>query len=109
MIGRTQCVFVEGARSRLEPVISGVPQGSVLGPLLFLIMLRDIDHNVHTAFVSSFADDTCVLGGIAGVDDVAALQRDLEIIYQWSETNNAQFNSGKFELLRYGYNTSYYN
>ena len=56
--GRKQCVYVEGKKSAMQTVISGVPQGSVVGPLLFLVMLRDIDENVFASIVSSFADDT---------------------------------------------------
>ena len=58
---RTQTVLVNGARSRSCHVKSGVPQGSVIGPLLFLVLIGDIDANVATSFVSSFADDTIEL------------------------------------------------
>jgi len=68
-------------------------------------MLGDIDHEVASAFVSSFADDTRVLGKVTNTQDVESLQSDLYIIYQWSNTNNALFNSDKFECLRYGLNS----
>ena len=99
---RYQTVFLQGKKSNLVSVISGVPQGSVVGPLLFLIMLEDIDNATTFARVSSFADDTRVLGEISSLQDVAALQSDLEKIFQWSSDNNATFNSEKFECLRYG-------
>ena len=105
LTNRNQTVIVDGIKSSPERVISGVPQGSVIGPLLFLIMLGDIDHEVASAFVSSFADDTRVLGKVTNTQDVESLQSDLDIIYQWSNTNNALFNSDKFECLRYGLNT----
>ena len=60
-----------------KQVISGVPQGSVLGPLLFLVLIGDIDKEVATAFLSSFADDTRVGKVIATLSDVEDLQRDL--------------------------------
>ena len=60
-----------------KQVISGVPQGSVLGPLLFLVLIGDINKEVATAFLSSFADDTRVGKGIATLSDVEDLQRDL--------------------------------
>ena len=110
---RFQCVYVQGEKSSPVQVKSGVPQGSVVGPLLFLIMLQDIDSETNFATISSFADDTRVLAGITSMEDVAALQADLDKIYQWSNNNNATFNSEKFECLRYGYdktliNDSYY-
>ena len=56
--GRKQSVTVNGIKSCSVDVKSGVPQGSVLGPLLFLVLMGDIDHRVASAFLSSFADDT---------------------------------------------------
>ena len=84
-----------------KPVISGVPQGSVLGPLLFLVLIGDINKDVATAFLSSFADDTRVGNGISAFSDVTSLQSDLAAIYKWSVDNNMEFNSDKFDLLRY--------
>ena len=102
LTGRTQSVIVNGMTSSHSEVKSGVPQGSVLGPLLFLILLGDIDKSVSSAFVSSFADDTRIGHRIKTADDVTVLQKDLESIYQWSTENNMTFNSEKFECIRYG-------
>ena len=102
---RKQCVSVEGCKSKAESVVSGVPQGSVLGPLLFLIMLGDIDENISST-VSSFADDTRVLASVSSQQDVPNLQADLDKIYLWATNNNATFNADKFECLRYGYDQS---
>ena len=99
---RTQMVLVNGFLSDPAPVTSGVPQGSVIGPLLFLILIGDIDQNVAQSFLSSFADDTRLLREVNGVQDASALQRDLEAIYQWALDNNASFNDKKFEVLRHG-------
>ena len=99
---RTQMVMVNGVLSDPAPVTSGVPQGSVIGPLLFLILIGDIDQNVAHAFLSSFADDTRLLREVNGVRDASSLQSDLEAVYQWAEDNNAFFNNTKFEALRYG-------
>lgn len=101
---RKQCVIVDSVVSEKIEVISGVPQGSVLGPLLYLILLRDIDANVSSARVSSFADDTRVFAGINSVEASEQLQQDLNTIYDWAVHNNAEFNNEKFELLRYGNN-----
>ena len=99
---RTQMVLVNGVLSDPAPVISGVPQGSVIGPLLFLILIGDIDKNVAFSFLSSFADDTRLLRKVSGVRDASLLQTDLEAVYQWAEDNNCSFNNKKFEALRYG-------
>ena len=87
-------------------VVSGVPQGSVIGPLLFLILLGDIDSKIAASFLSSFADDTRLSIGLAGVTQASALQSDLEAVYQWAEENNMSFNDLKFEALRYGQDTT---
>ena len=104
LTGREQIVHVKGSKSEPEPVISGVPQGSVIGPLLFLILLGDIDERTSYASVSSFADDTRVLGEVSHPEDAAALQHDLDAIYDWSAENNTVLNADKFECVRYGQN-----
>ena len=99
---RTQMVLVNGILSDPAPVTSGVPQGSVIGPLLFLILIGDIDQNVAHSFLTSFADDTRLLREVKGVQDASSLQTDLEHVYQWALDNNASFNNKKFEALRHG-------
>ena len=102
LTSRNQMVLVNGVLSDPVLVTSGVPQGSVIGPLLFLILIGDIDQNIAQSFLSSFADDTRLLREVNGVQDASALQRDLETIYQWAVDNNASFNDKKFEALRHG-------
>ena len=102
LTNRTQRVLVNGFLSEPAPVISGVPQGSVIGPLLFLILIGDIDENIASSFISSFADDTRLSRATSGVTDASALQTDLEKVYQWAVDNNMTFNAKKFEALRYG-------
>ena len=63
LTGRKQSVLVNGTRSTPSQVLSGVPQGSVIGPLLFLVFIGDIDEFVKNSFLSSFADDTRVAQG----------------------------------------------
>ena len=85
-------------------MVSGVPQGTVLGPLLFLILINDIDdHLSEEAMVGLFADDTRVSAVIRDEDDVEKLQQNLNIIYDWQVRNIMQFNNEKFELLRSGH------
>ena len=99
---RTMYVVIGGVMSLPCLVKSGVPQGSVLGPLLFLIMMLDIDQNVTQSSVKSFADDTRLLKSISNEDDINALSNDLSSIYQWAIANNLEFNNSKFELMQYG-------
>ena len=102
LVGRRQCVTVGGIKSEFVPVVSGVPQGSVIGPLLFLVLLRDIDTGISYANVASFADDTRVSAGIKTTEDAVKIQADLDRIFEWARENNAEFNSEKFECVRYG-------
>ena len=69
LTGRTQQVSVDYTLSERSKVISGVPQGSVLGPLLFLIMIQDIDKRILHSFLSSFADDTRLMKEIKNLAD----------------------------------------
>ena len=94
-------VLVDGRKSAPHDVMSGVPQGSVLGPLPFLTLIGDIDQNIAFSFISSFADDTRVGRHIEDFEDIQLLQADLEAVYNWAENNNMEFNSVKFEFLRY--------
>ena len=105
LTNRKQAVLVNGTRGSLFDVKSGVPQGSVIGPLLFLVLISDIDKETLSTFLSSFADDTRVAKGITSDDDVEALQSDRKTIYKWAQENNMEFNSPKFECLRYGANS----
>ena len=101
LIGRRQKVRVCGQLSSEGPVHSGVPQGSSLGPLLFLVMVSDIDSSVEHVTISSFADDTRLLKAIKEPDDCSKMQDDLIGVYKWAEENHMMFNSKKFELLNY--------
>ena len=67
---------------------SGVRQGTVLGPLLFLIMISDIDKDVSALNVVSFADDTRIYTKIHDALDCDLLQQDLNHVYDWAATNN---------------------
>ena len=100
---RKQAVVVDGRISDLSPVISGVPQGTVLGPVLFLIHISDIAKNVSPATsTTSFADDTRNKRAIRNQEqDCTALQADMEAVYRWADEVNMKFNSDKFECLRF--------
>ena len=99
---RLQAVAVDGRVSVLEPVLSGVPQGTVLGPILFLVHIRNISKDLSAGTTaSSFADAIRVQRGVSLPGDCSDLQTDLKVIYSWAEQVNMKFNSEKFECLRY--------
>ena len=101
LLNRKNTVAVEGEESDELNVKSGVPQGSVLGPLLFLIMISDIDRDLVKAKASSFADDTRVLMRVDCEDDNMEMQQEINKIYDWTDENSMKFNSSKFVVVKY--------
>ena len=81
---RKQMVRVQGALSSAKWVLSGVPQGSVLGPLLFIIMMIDIGHDLDTGLLS-YADDTKLYKAMKAIIN---LQSDLDKTHIWIDENN---------------------
>ena len=90
-----------GGISNDGPVLSGVPQGTVLGPLLFLVLLSDISKDTNHSSVVSFADDTRVFRQIIDINDCSLLQNGLDNIYSWASVNNMVFNDSKFQHMSY--------
>ena len=82
--------------SKDSPVLSGVPQGTVLGPLLFIIMISDINKDILSSKIISFAEDTRVYTNINQIENSDSLQTDLNYIYLWAINNNMLFNHQKF-------------
>ena len=96
---RSQCVTLNGKLSFVSPVISGVPQGSVLGPILFLLYINDLVDASHHSICRSFADDTRISKSISRYEDSILLQNDLNNVVNWSNTNNMVLNEDKFQLM----------
>ena len=101
LAGRRQRVIVNGVPSDWTTVTSGVPQGSVLGPLLFVIYINDLDLGLSSK-VSKFADDTKLGINAANPESVRALQRDLAAIGEWSTVWQMPFNLDKCHVLHAG-------
>ena len=95
---RRQRVVLNGAKSSWQPVISGVPQGTVLGPLLFLLYINDIVNNISSE-IRLFADDCVLYRRIHCLDDCRALQSDIDTLLHWSRTWQMQFNNKKCYIL----------
>ena len=105
---RYQRVGVNGIHSGWTKVRSGVPQGSVLGPILFIIFINDLPEHIE-AWSSIFADDTKVLEIIRDEEDCKKLQKDLDNLIDWAETWKLNFNPQKCKLLHIGYKNNHYN
>ena len=98
---RTQRVIVNGIASRKEAVISGVPQGSVLGPLLFVLYINDLPDTL-VCHCMMFADDTKCFREITDVADMYMLQNDLHLMEKLSKTWLLQFHHGKCVVMSVG-------
>ena len=96
---RQQRVVVNGKYSNWVPVLSGVPQGTVLGPHLFLLHINDIDSGV-TSTTRLFADDCLVYNSISSPKDEEQLQSDLNTMVDWSNTWGMKFNPSKCTTMR---------
>ena len=98
LANRRQKVVIQGTKSYEAYVQSGVPQGTVLGPLLFLIYINDLHKCVKDCTVSSFADDTRIKRKIATASDTQILQEALISSAEWSTQNNMLLHEQKYEL-----------
>ena len=98
---RKQKVIVEGIESDPHPVLSGVPQGTVLGPLFFLIYINDIGNNLSPGTkLSLFADDSLLYRDIKSVKDCEILQKDLDSLQEWEGKWKMEFHPGKCQVLK---------
>ncbi|KAJ7422534.1 hypothetical protein BTVI_13707 [Pitangus sulphuratus] len=82
-------------------VTSGVPQGSILSPVLFIIFIKDLDAGLE-GILSKFEDDTELGGTVDSFKGREALERDLEKSEDWAITNHRKFNKGKCRILQLG-------
>ena len=94
---------VDGAVSSWEKVISGIPQGSVLGPILFVIFINDMPDSVKHSLCKLFADDCKLYGKVAPVGE-NTVQKDLTNLENWSRIWQLPFNAKKCKSMHFGHN-----
>ena len=109
LTGRHMSVVVDGEESNSAPVLSGVPQGTVLGPLLFLIYINDMTSQVSSGtFIRLFADDCLVYRKINSTQDQVVLQQDLLCLQAWAELWGMRFNPSKCYIMHMSFVLSSY-
>ena len=85
---RKQAVVIGGSKSSILPALSGVPQGSIIGPLLFVLFINDLSDNISQGTnIALYADDTKIWRTIECEDDQNVLQRDITSLHMWSIKN----------------------
>ena len=96
---RQQRVTIRGTYTNWSPVTTGVPQGTILAPPLFLLNVNDIS-NVVTSSIKMFADDTKIYREINNAEDTLAGQSDLDFLENWTRSWKVKFNPQKCEVMR---------
>ena len=92
---------VKGVKSERRRVTSRVPQGSLLGPIMFLIYINDMPARAKS-YMSMFTDDAKIMRRIRNVEDCNMLQEDLNRIYNWSVKWQMEFNINKGHVITMG-------
>ncbi len=98
LIGREQRVLLDGSASSSVPVSSGVPQGTVLGPILFLIYINDLGQDINCQ-IRLFADDCILYKEIKSLEDTKTLQENLDTLTRWEDRWQMSFNVKKCHIL----------
>jgi hypothetical protein len=93
--------MIGGTGSEWAEVVSGVPQGSVLGPVLFICYINDMPQSI-TSMIYMYADDTKIARKVNGDIDHDALQMDLDRLGKWAEKWQLRFNVDKCSVMHLG-------
>jgi len=99
---RMQRVCINGVTSSWLEVMSGVPQGSVLGPILFLIYINDFDNGIKN-WILKFADDTKIFSAVNNDSDRRLFQIDLDDLLMWAEEWQIMFSVSKCKVMHLGH------
>ena len=103
LIGRKQSVVIEGKQSGWEAVISGIPQGSVIGPILFVVFINDLPSEVKHNMCKLFADDCKIYGIVDVSNNTSTIQSDLDNLSNWSQYWQLPFSATKCKTMHFGY------
>ena len=101
LIGRYSVVSVDGFCSALYIPITGIPQGSIIGPLLFILYINDISNCFHNSKYLLYADDLKIYKEISSPNNISDLSKDLQRVVRWSEYNGLPFNTNKCYVMTY--------
>ena len=101
--GRKQRVIINGKHSDWCDFFSGIPQGSVLGPILFVVYIIDNDRNINNVILK-FADDTKLFAVVKDSVSIESFGSDLKRLYEWSNDWIMLFNTDKCRVLHFGTN-----
>lgn len=103
LVNRSQCTYLNGVLSSSRRIACGVPQGSILGPLLFLIYINDIDLTLEYCSADMYADDTTFYASDTSTINLNnKLQRDMEKVSAWCDRNKMAINTTKTKVLLMG-------
>ena len=96
---RYQRVILDGCTSDWLPLTSGIPQGSIVGPLLFLLYINDLPNVINSRKIALYADGSKLYSRVSSHTDCQNLQADLHALCKWSSTWQLPFNAKKCKVL----------
>ena len=105
LTNRLQCTKLKGMYSSALPICTGVPQGSILGPILFSLFINDLGRNCRQSNAYLFADDSALYFNNVTRGVYSSIAEDMQTVYEWFRINKLKFNTQKTSLLIFDRNT----